>query len=317
MLSALVAALIVTTPALALDKVRITVKPEAEVRDQVVRLDDVADIAGGEPGFAEVLRDMVVGTSPPLGKERVLSADALTNRLRRQRIDLDELEIEAPRYVRVYREAQEVSEAKIRELVMRYIETHIPYQRGRISLANFSLRGNRTIQTGETTYRIVPPRGLNLLGNASFRVVVRVDGEEVTKLWAVVDLDVIAPSVTALRTLPRGSVVRAKDLAVVETRIGRLDSETFGDISEVAGKRLARNVNQGETILGSDLEDTTLVRRGSLVTVVVEEGSLKVTARGMALEDGRKGKIIRVQNLNSKKTIFAQVMDSSTVRVDI
>lgn len=315
--SALAAVLLVTAPASALGKVRITVKPEAEVREQVVRLDDVADVVGEDPSFVGVIQDVVVGTSPPLGKERVLSADVLTNRLRRQRIDMDDLEIEAPRYVRVYREAQEVSEPKIRNLLLQYIETHMPYKRGRISLANLSLRGNLTIPTGETTYRLIPPRGLNMMGNASFRVVVSVDGEEATKLWAVADIDLIAPAVTALRSLPRGSVLKAKDLVVVERRIGRLGTETYGDISPVAGKRLARSVNQGEPILGRDLEASTLVRRGSLVTVVVEQGLLKVTARGVALEDGKKGKIIRVQNLNSKKTVFARVLDSSTVKVDI
>lgn len=317
LVSVLLAFAVVGTPAWALDRVRITVKPVAEVRQQEVRLGDVADVSGGSPEFNEALEDVVVGKSPPLGKNRILSANVLASYIRRQKIDPEGLEIEGPRYVRVYREAQEVSEPEIRALLMRYLETHLPRRRGRVELRGFSLRGNLTISKGRTTYEIIPPRDLRLVGNTNFQVNVRVDGKEATKLWALLDVDIVAPAVTAVRFLQRGHVVKSHDLAIAEASLGGAPDATFQEVSQVVGKRLVRSVNQGELVLRNHMEAPQMIRKGAVVTLVAERGLLMVTARGVALEGGEMGKVIRVKNLSSKKTVFARVIGSSTVRVDL
>lgn len=315
--SLFVAAALLASPAAASEKVRITVRPVAEVRDAVVRLGDVAEVDGGSPELISVLQDMVIGPSPSLGRDRVLTSLAVTSRLRQKNIDVDNMEIEAPRYVRVYREAQEVSEQEIRALIESYLETHFPFNRGRIVLRSLSLRGNRTIPKGKVAYDLVPPRGLQLVGNPSFKVLVRVDGEEAARLWAALETELLAQAVRAARFLPRGHIIKSHELVVTEASVGKAPNATFFDIDDVVGKRLARSVNQGQLILRNHLESPKMVRRGTLVTLVVEQGALKVTARGVALEDGEMGKIIRVKNLASEKTVFARVMDASTVRVDL
>lgn len=53
-----------------------------------------------------------------------------------------------------------------------------------------------------------------------------------------------------------------------------------------------------------------------MVTILAESGDLKVTVTGMVLERGYLGEVIRVQNLMSKRRIYARVINSSTVMVD-
>lgn len=315
--TALVAVALAVAPALALDKVQVNIKPKVVVQDELIRLDDVADVSGGAPWLVETIESTVVGTAPQLGKERIISTISLTNRLRRQKIDMDSLDIEAPRYVRVYREAQNVSEEKVRALIEQYLESTIPFEGGRLTVTRFSLRGEQAVPMGDTSYEIIPPRHPNLSGNNNFQVLVKVDGEVAAKLWATVDLEVVAPVVTALRSLPRGHVLTSTDLAVVEANIGSLGREPFMDSSQVVGKRLTRNLTQGEPILRAHLSEPVMVKRGSLVTVVVEEGALRISTRGIALENGGEGETIRVKNMSSQRTIFGKVVDSATVRVDL
>lgn len=313
----LLAAALLAAPTVASEKVRITVRPVAEVQDAVVRLGDVAEVDGASPELIEVLQQVVIGPSPSLGRDRVLSSLAVTSRLRQNNIDVENMEIDAPRYVRVYREAQEVSEQEIRALIESYLESHMPFDHGRIILRSLSLRGNRTIPKGRVAYDIIPPKGLQLVGNPSFKVLVRVDGEETARLWAALETELLAQAVTAVRYLPRGHIIKSHELVVTEASIGKAPNATFADVDDVVGKRLARSVNQGQLILRNHLESPKMIRRGALVTLVVEQGPLKVTARGVALEDGEMGKIIRVKNLGSEKTVFARVVNASTVRVEL
>lgn len=260
-----------------------------------------------------------MASAPPLGQERVIRSDSLRRRLKQHRVNLESLEIEAPPFIRLSRDAQEISEDFIKRLLVKYMETHLPWkrERGRFSIVSFRLSGKRLIPEGKATYEVVPPRRLNLVGRATFRVLVRVDGNLATRLWAVLDVDVLAPVVVAVRALPKGHVLQTRDVAIQEVRLGRLTQEPFEDISKVVGKQLARRVNQGEPIMQNRVADALVIKKGALVTIIAERGLLLVTVPGVALENGEKGKIIRVRNLNSLRTIFARVSDASTVRVDI
>ena len=316
---ALLAFGLVAGPALAMEKVRIIVKAKASVKQDIVRLMDIAALEGGDPELAESLRYLEVASAPPLGQERVIRSDSLRRRLKQQRVNLESLEIKAPPFIRLSRDAQEISEDFIKRLLVKYMETHLPWkrERGRFSIVSIRLSGKRLIPEGNATYEVVPPRRLNLVGRATFRVLVRVDGNLATRLWAVLDVEVLAPVVVAVRTLPKGHVLQTQDVAIQEVRLGTLTQEPFEDISKVVGKQLARRVNQGEPIMQNRVADALVIKKGALVTIIAERGLLRVTVPGVALENGEKGKIIRVRNLNSLKTIFARVSDASTVRVDI
>ncbi len=316
---ALLAFGLVAGPALAMEKVRIIVKAKASVKQDIVRLMDIAALEGGDPELAESLRYLEVASAPPLGKERVIRSDSLRRRLKQQRVNLELLEIKAPPFIRLSRDAQEISEDFIKRLLVEYMETHLPWkrERGRFSIVSIRLSGKRLIPEGKATYEVVPPRRLNLVGRATFRVLVRVDGKLATSLWAVLDVEVLAPVVVAVRTLPKGHVLQTQDVAIQEVSLGRLTQEPFEDISKVVGKQLARRVNQGEPIMQNRVADALVIKKGALVTIIAERGLLRVTVPGVALENGEKGKTIRVRNLNSLKTIFARVSDASTVRVDI
>jgi flagella basal body P-ring formation protein FlgA len=72
------------------------------------------------------------------------------------------------------------------------------------------------------------------------------------------------------------------------------------------------------TILSSDrVEIPPLIRKGDVVQLVAESPSLKVVTRGMAKEKGGLGDRIRVENLSSKKSVYARIVDASTVRVEL
>jgi len=59
-----------------------------------------------------------------------------------------------------------------------------------------------------------------------------------------------------------------------------------------------------------------LVKRGDIVFIIAESSGIKVTALGQVKEKGRKGQIVRVENIDSNKGIYARVLDSNSVKVD-
>ena len=53
-----------------------------------------------------------------------------------------------------------------------------------------------------------------------------------------------------------------------------------------------------------------------MVRIVLENKTMSVHTIGLTEEDGANGQMIRVQNISSKKIVYARVESASVVRVE-
>jgi flagella basal body P-ring formation protein FlgA len=60
-----------------------------------------------------------------------------------------------------------------------------------------------------------------------------------------------------------------------------------------------------------------LLKRGDVVVIIAETAGLKITTLGQAKKKGRLGDRIPVVNFDSRKVLYARVLDSNTVKVEL
>lgn len=77
--------------------------------------------------------------------------------------------------------------------------------------------------------------------------------------------------------------------------------------------RIKRTIGTDSVIYESDLELVPVVAKGSRVDLVYKGASLRLTTVAKAMSDGRIGELIPVRNLQSKRQVYATVLDDSTV----
>lgn len=127
-------------------------------------------------------------------------------------------------------------------------------------------------------------------------------------------LDLVEVPVLAGRILP-GHVIKAADVTWAAVRADRLAGTTLLDPSQIIGKTPRRPLRAGEPLHTNDLETALTIRKGSLVTMILQSPQMVLTASARALEDGAEGQVIKVANLKSDRIVQAVVMDASTVTV--
>ena len=71
----------------------------------------------------------------------------------------------------------------------------------------------------------------------------------------------------------------------------------------------------GEPLVWQDLSERPLIQKNALIDVVAEEGLFKITLKAKALEDGVKGQVIRIRNLQSYNDIQAEVIGVNQAKV--
>lgn len=122
--------------------------------------------------------------------------------------------------------------------------------------------------------------------------------------------------VVAVVDLPRGHVISPADITVEEQefRSGQPDLRT---VEEFVGLRTTRHILSGSPLTTLNVEVIPIIERGAQVTILVQTGSLVVTAPGIARGSGGVGEVISVENTLSRQMVLGEIIDAQTVQVNM
>ena len=151
-------------------------------------------------------------------------------------------------------------------------------------------------------------------GRNTLRFAVReVDGSTVRKFTGSAFIDVWADVPCAAHPVNKDEVLTPDKVTHVRKNLAYLREPAWD--GRGGPWRLARPVGAEQVIYQSDLSGVPTVRRGSVVMVLYESGSVRLQVQGEAMADGGLGETIPVRNMQSKRQIYAAVKDGGTVVV--
>jgi flagella basal body P-ring formation protein FlgA len=209
-----------------------------------------------------------------------------------------------------------LKEKRVREAVSDFIMEKTANSGMEIRIGRIGYSGDLAVPPGKVTFELVAPQQWAGWGKVLLGLVIRVDERVVRNMSVPVEVEALAEMVVALRPLERGEVINEGDVAVQKRDLAVAPAKVCRDMSEVVGKKVRIGIRGNGPIRGDYLEKVPLVKSGQLVTIVAENGSLRVTAAGKAKGSGAEGDLVAVQNLSSKRDVQARVLDSGTVAVD-
>lgn len=122
--------------------------------------------------------------------------------------------------------------------------------------------------------------------------------------------------VWALRAPQMQGARLAADDVVAETRlVGGTPVGYVTNPAQLAHATLRHPLPAGAILTADDLLADFMVRQGEQVTLVADIGGVEVRAGGLALQDGRQGALIRVENPSSARVIQGIVKSDRVVDV--
>lgn len=118
-----------------------------------------------------------------------------------------------------------------------------------------------------------------------------------------------------LQRLRSNEVIARSDVGHIDMTSDRVGPDVALHADELIGMSPRRAIAANAPVRLNDLKPPTVVRRGETVTMLLRSGALAISARGRALEDGPRGALIRVVNIDSNRTIEAEIVGPGTVTV--
>jgi flagella basal body P-ring formation protein FlgA len=215
--------------------------------------------------------------------------------------------------------AEHAGQVLTREQIEAALQQHVlergPWQADQVELTVRSF-SPLSLPDGEVDVEVLKPTDGVTPGPRRFLLAISVNGEEVERRWIQAELRVFADVIVAARSLAYHETITIDDI-----RMGRRELNTFSlraltDPQEVMGRHAVRTIEMNEVLTPAMVSLPQVVQRGNRVSLVFESVGLRAEIAGRAMQAGKIGERIRVENTSSGKIIEGQILDAHTVKVN-
>ena len=204
----------------------------------------------------------------------------------------------------------------VEEFVVSQIETELPATASIV----VDVRWQNDIELDtdvDPLIRVRKSSSRKLRGPSVVRVGIDLDGKTLRKMSVTADVRIHMPVLVAAYALKRGEHVESIFFEMVESDVTKLRGAYYTDQSQLEDMRLGRSLGAGAVLTDQHIERIPIVKRGELIRIVARGGLVEVTIDGTAMQDGGKGDLIRVKNVDSGKVVRGHVVDSGLIEVGL
>jgi flagella basal body P-ring formation protein FlgA len=230
---------------------------------------------------------------------------------------LDRIDFQSPEQIEITRAGHKVTDQQIRDLITQYLKQKLSHPSTDINIKFVSKPKEIYLPAGQITYQIVPHANSSLLGKVVLPLQFYHNDQPYKRITVTAQVDVWAPIVTTSKPIPRNKPISLDDIQLKKVNLAKLSQNIIFDPQSIVGQHARRNIDAGTPLRTDLITIPHIVKRGDIVMIVAESAGLRVTTVGKVKTRGRRGDRIRVENLDSQKVIFAQVVDARTVKIDL
>ncbi len=214
------------------------------------------------------------------------------------------------------REIQKIAAGDIEKHARHYLEEHLPWDPGQIEI-DVSYDGeDLELPDGKVQYEYTLPQNLERAGRVPIALKVQGEGVAPRMLRLTAFVNVYQDVVKLRRAVRRGAVLSAEDLELEQIKTGRPVRGVIVRIQDAVGLEAVRNLDSGKTLSVDLLKKPFVINRGDHILIVAMKGDMTITASGIAREGGIEGNTIAVENVQTKKVVYGQVVDQNSVKVN-
>ena len=288
--------------------------PEVNVADKVVRLGDISTAESSDKKLKAKIEAVEIWrfkNNKP-GDSTVLGLAHIKARLDRAGLNPKLLSFEG-KQVKIVTKAITISADEILAKVKEYLRPHIPSDKADIEVKPVSSIKPVNLPDGDVKVEITS------LANDKFRGRLEaeffVNGERYEKQGLSEKIYATYRVAIAKQNIPKNTFIDQKHLKLAERKLSGSDFGAMTELSDIVGKISKNNIAKGSIITEKMLKSLPLVARGDTITIAVYSKLLRIRTKGITLQNGDYGQLIRVKNLNSKKTLLGEVIGPKMVRV--
>lgn len=297
----------------AQSKSKIKIAPESRVENEIITLNDIANITESER--SGLLQSITLGYSPNIGMTREILREQIVLSIAAAGIRANEYLLDSPQKVLITRGAQQVGGSFVREAVEKAISDHFSATQIDARLIRLDLPETFAVPVGAVEIRTRMANVSNPFAPFSLPIEIRVSDKTFKRISANVEIEAYADILVVDQNQPVGKQLSDGDVRVESRRLERPFGNYLNDPENLRGASLVKPLAGGTAITRDSFVYAVVVKSGDLVKIIGQSGKMQISVNGEAQSNGKIGDRISVRNSESKSIIQATVVDEGLVKI--
>jgi flagellar basal body P-ring formation protein FlgA len=305
-------------PTAARAAVQVRVAPEAVVTSDEITLGDLAAIEGDDD-LARRLRHVRLGPAPAPGTSQRIEAGYLRIRLSDPLLEPDHVQLRVPDQVLVTRASQALSGAALIEAVSRQIQDRLEARASAggepVAIVALNRPSDLTLPAGAVEIVAQLPPELPPTGTLAATATIKVDGRAYHAIPLSFRVSRFRNVLVAAHAVEAKGALGPADWRLEPRAASEIPTTALTEIPDQADLEAAQPIKAGDVLTSRLVRQRVVVKRGDIVTLVLEGPGFRIVTQGQAVTDGRRGESLRVLNPTSKRETLGTVESAGLVRV--
>jgi flagella basal body P-ring formation protein FlgA len=306
------ASLILDTAAASAGSFTVRLKPDASVKSSNFVLADIADLMGDNEATLARIAGIKLG---PITDVRVVSRSEVLGMIRDRVGNAEEVLLTGADFTRVSVATRTADAAMVASALKSFLISSTPWREDEIEIRSIESLKPLRIPDGDLQLRVTSRGAPSNFKSALLPLELVVDGKVWRTLWIKADIRVRAKVVQVAKPVAFRGILKTEDVREQVCDIEDPRTEYFRTPSEAVGKTAKRVLGTGELLSRASMEEASLVRSGETVRLLGISGSVSMTAKVRALQNGKLGEAIKVRNIDTDRLIVAVVTGRGEVCV--
>ena len=212
-------------------------------------------------------------------------------------------------------ETQILKAKQIEKMAINHLIKELPWNQESLDITIYSDGKDITLPTGkkDLIYKIM---GSNQrAGRVPMILEIRINDQFQKRIRINTKVLVKQKIIKTSRAVKRGEIFSINEIKEETIKTERPNKNAIKNLNYILGYEAVRNLPSGATIQTNFLKKPPLGKRGKKIMIMAKKGGMTITAPGILKQDGYKGEIVQVLNIDSKKIIYGNLVDSNTVTV--
>lgn len=299
-----------------INTIDIRILPEAIIYGDYYTLGDIAELDGFDIETIKELAKVQIGKAPLPGRSHLISTSQIKNRIKK-RFAKHQLKLSMPKRAMVSRASIKITAKELKNIIMAEVKKQFN-QHEDIRIHIKSRLKDVYIPKGNASYKISRIGDtLRVGGNSSWMLRLLLDEKETKKILVRLKVDVYNDVMVAKGMIPKGKKIEQEDLVSIKKNISKERKGYQSNSDIVVGEHARRDIYKNEALDKQLVEKPVIVVKGDHMKIVYKTPHLYLTNLAMALKSGRKGDMIPLRTLKSKKTIYAIITDAKRAEISL
>ncbi len=280
-----------------------------------VSLGEVAEIVGNNVAMIERARRLVISRAAPAGERIRISQGYIKVILRREGFSLDDFTFGGADSTEVLTQSQDFFPSDLLPDAKSFILKQTNESAENVVVELEGINKKILLPAGNVSASFRPSFSGKYEGEVLLTAELKVDGHLIRVLPLRLTVTLYCRAVVTTKRIEKGEKFTAQNISLLREPSSKVLHGCFRQMSYILDRRASMTLIPETVIQVNDIFDPPVVLRGEIVQAIMRLGNVELTVDARAIEDGKAGDVIRIENSESHKVLRAKVLDEKTVLI--